>query len=94
MLIYHRSVLPRCISALSATNNLALILRICVSLSVTSVQVPPNSTMHSVTVDIAQVNDMPSFELALSEVIANEGNGTATDTYRVHNILERITAGM
>jgi len=52
-----------------------------------------NSTTHDIVIEIAPVNDAPSFELAVSEVNANEGNGSAADTHRIHDLLGRVTAG-
>ena len=56
-------------------------------------QVPPNTTVHEIAIEILPVNDKPSFELLVSNVSANEGNGSISDTHTIFNMIKRITPG-
>jgi hypothetical protein len=49
--------------------------------------------VHEIAIEILPVNDKPSFELLVSNVSVNEGNGSASDTHTIFNMIKRITPG-
>lgn len=55
---------------------------------------PVNTSKHEILIHILPVNDKPSFELRVSNITVNEGNGSAADIHYVPNLLQRVTKGI
>lgn len=57
-------------------------------------QVPVNTSKHEIRIHILPVNDKPSFQLRVSTITVNEGNGSAADMHYVSDMLQRVTKGI
>lgn len=57
-------------------------------------QVPVNTSTRQILIHILPVNDKPSFELRVTNITVNEGNGSAADIHYVPNMLQSVTTGI